>query len=247
MSAEPRAVTFLSKSRILLASMRRETTSNRTVHLPALVVYDLDQVPDPGQHQQTPVAVFALEFGRDIVPRRMELHFRLNVHSYSPEVAVPFFGASTEQLLALQMSGLLGPQQENQSRRGIVSRQILLIPITKLLSHVPAADDRQPRHVQWDDWGATGTCRLPPAPRMMYRVSLSGSRFIPHLGLQNVIGVWDFSRAPVAQLQLRDPESDPYIPKEVALPTGITGDVDVAISEDVIVICEASLFPSSTF
>jgi hypothetical protein len=77
---------------------------------------------------------------------------------------------------------------------------------------------------------------------MMYRVSLSGSRFIPHLGLQNVIGVWDFSRAPVAQLQLRDPESDPYIPKEVALPTGITGDVDVAISEDVIVICEASLF-----
>jgi hypothetical protein len=210
------------------------------------VVYDLDKVPDHGQHQQTPVAVFALEFGRDVVPRRMELHFRLNVHSYSPEVAVPFFGASTEQLLALQMAGFLRPQQENPSRRGIVFRQILLIPITKLLSHVPAADDRQPRHVQWDDWGATGTCRL-PAPPMMNRISLSGSRFIPRLGLQDVIRVWDFSRTRVAQLQLRDPESNPYIPKEVALPTGITGGVDVAISEDVIVICEASLFLALRF
>ncbi|KAI0251099.1 hypothetical protein BJV78DRAFT_508399 [Lactifluus subvellereus] len=242
-SAEVRSVTFLSKSRILVASIRRNTrdmTDNWTFHLPVLRVYDLDQVPNPGQHQQAervPLAIFALEFGRDVIPVRMDLQFRLNVHSYSPEVAVPFFSAPTDQLVALHMAGLLKPPRTP----GISFYQTLLIPITKLLSHVPTTDDRQPHYIQWKDWGPTGTCRLPTQfdSYMRFRGALSGSLFIPCPDLRNVIGVWDFSRACVAQLRLRNPESVPYIQKEATLPTGITGRVKAAISEDVIVICES--------
>ncbi|KAI0251101.1 hypothetical protein BJV78DRAFT_1214417 [Lactifluus subvellereus] len=254
MSDEVQSAIFLSKSRILVASTPRhyfppDTSDDWTLHLPVLLVYDLDQVPNPGQHQQAkrvPLAIFVLEFGRDVVPIKLELQFRLNAYSYSPEVAVPFFGAPTEQLVALQMGGLLNPPpfvpgQESPRMSAILLRQILLIPITKLLSYVPATDDRQPRYIRWNDWGPTGTCRLPasPFPRMISWGALSGSLFIPRPDFRDVIVVWDFSRARVTQPQLRNPESVPHIQKEAALPTGITGEVKAAISEDVIVICES--------
>jgi hypothetical protein len=225
-------------------------SGNGHAERPVLAAYNLHHESSPWRRQvrRVPIAIFALEFGRDVIPINMQLHFRLNVHSYSPEVAVPFFIAQTQQLVALQTScHLIVPIGGNQRRRTerlppITLCHILLIPITKLLSHVPATDDLQPRYIPWDDWGLAGTRRVPePHFSQLFRGALSGSRFIPRPDLQGLISIWDFNRARIAKLQLRDDESVPCVHEEVTLPVGITGRVTAAISEDVIVLREASV------
>jgi hypothetical protein len=256
-----RSVAFLPENRILLAFSRknhlpRAASDNGNTDRPVLVVYNLDQEPTPGcrQGRRVPVAIFALEFGRDIIPINMQLYFRPNVHSYSPEVAVPFFSAPTEQLVALQTSGLLkapndrgNPRYETEWVPPITLCHILLIPIANLLSHVPATDDQQPRFIPWDNWGVTGTRRVPTRHfSQLFRGALSSSRFIPRPESRSFIGIWDFNRTRVAQLQPHDPESVPCVHEEVALPVGITGRVTAAISEDVIVLREASIMVLSS-
>jgi hypothetical protein len=249
------SVAFLPENRIMLALSRTNhlpptASGNGHAERPVLAVYNLHHEPSSWRRQvrRVPVAIFALEFGRDIIPINMQLHFRLNVHSYSPGVAVPFFIAQTEQLVALQMSGHLivpvggNPRRATERLPPITLCHILLIPITKLLSHVPATDDLQPRYIPWDDWGVAGTHRVPePHFSQLFRGALSGSRFIPRPESRDLISIWDFNRARVAKLKLRDTEFVPCVHEEVALPEGIMGRVTAAISDDVIVLREASV------
>lgn len=248
-----RSVAILPENRILLASTHASNLARRAIPEggaddPVLAVYNLDQVqvPPSGRKRvilrRAPAAVFALELGRHTIPGEMLLHYRLNIHSYSPDVAVPFFGSHADQLVALQTSSYL--IQSDSTGFRVALRHILLIPVAKLLCHVGTTEGRRTRYIQWNDWGATESCRLPD-PRFsdLFRSAISGSRFIPFPESHNFISVWDFSRARAraAQLRTRVLEPVPCIQKEVALPIEITGRVITAISEDVIVICEASI------
>jgi hypothetical protein len=242
-----RSVAFLTENRILLALSRTNhfplaASGNEHPERSALAVYSLDQGPGDRQVRRLPIATFALELGSNIIPIYMQLHFRLNLHSYSPEVVVPFFSSPTEQVVALQTSGILTNARGNPP--SITFCQILLIPVTKLLSHVPAAaPDGQPRYIQWDELGLTGAHRVPqPHFSRFFWGALSGSRFIPRPESRGSIDIWDFNRARVAQLPRRDDQEPvPFVHEEVALPLGITGSVIAAISEDVIVLREACI------
>jgi hypothetical protein len=215
---------------------------------PVLAVYILDPVPAPERQQgkPLPVAIFALELGRDIIPFRMHLHYHLNVHSYPSESAVPFFSSPADHIVALETSNHLKPLN---ARRGFAFplRHILLIPIARLLYHVGTTENARTCYIQWDDWGATGTRRVPASWPSHCCNAASGSRFIPRPESRNFIGVWDFSRARVAQLQTCVPESVPCVQREVALPINIQGSFIAAISEDVIVIREASIVALSSY
>lgn len=205
-------------------------------------MYNLDEVPASGgkRRRPTPAASFALEFGCGVTPVEMYLRYRLNVHSYSSEVAVPFFGSPEDQLIALQTTNQLSSPDSRHI--ALVLRHTLLIPIATLLNHVSSAENRRSRHFRWDEWGATGTQRVPDSGfSILSRGPLSGSRFLPRPPTHSSISVWDFGRARIRQLQTSDSVSVPFVQKEVALPSEITGKVDAALSDDVIVICEASI------
>ena len=238
---------FLPENRFLLAStsITGIIRDGSIADGPILAVYILDPVPAPERQggKPLPVAIFALELGRDVIPFRMQLHYHLNVHS---ESAVPFFSSPADHIVALETSNHLKPLN---ARRGFAFplRHILLIPIAKLLSHVSLTENVRPCYIQWDDWGATGTRRVPASWPSHCCNALSGSRFIPRPESCNFIGVWDFSRARVAQLQTFVPESVPCIQREVALPNNIQGSFIAAISEDVIVIREASIVALSSY
>jgi hypothetical protein len=218
---------------------------------PVLAVFNLHTIPLTKHQQvtQTPVVIFALELGRDIVPFDTRMHYRPNTHSYSPEVAVPFFSSPADHIIALETTNSLrAPRDLLVIPLVGPLRQIVLIPISKLLYHVGTAEKKGTCCVlQWNDWGATGICRVPAPQPSLGRNAVSGSRFIPHLQSSNFIGVWDFSRAQarVAQLQTSVSESVPCSRKEVALPAGISGRVTAALSEDAIVIHEASIVAPS--
>ncbi|KAI0292830.1 hypothetical protein B0F90DRAFT_221443 [Multifurca ochricompacta] len=261
-SNDIRSVALLPRNRILLASTRaddliRDEGLDGLANSSVLAVYDLEQVHASRPHwgRRFPVAVFALELGHNVVPVDMALHYRLDIHSYSPEVAAPFFNAPMEQLVALQTSNLLKASDDRGDRRyeatrafGIPLCHILLIPIAKLLSYLNAVDERRTRYIQWNDWGATGTRRVPePHFSPLFRGALSGSRFIPLPESHSFIGIWDFSRSRAAHLRLRHSESVPCVQRDVALPIEIKGQVTAAISEDVIVICEACIIALSSF
>ena len=248
-----RSVAFLTENRILLALSRtnyfpRATSGNEHSERSALAVYSLDQGPGDRQVRHLPIATFALELGSNIIPIYMQLHFRLNLHSYSPDVVVPFFSSPIEQVVALQTSGILTNVRGNSP--SITFCQILLIPVAKLLSHVPAAAaaDRQPCYIQWHELGLTGAHRVPqPHFSRFFWGALSGSRFIPRPESRGSVDIWDFNRARVAQLPRRDDQEPvPFVHEEVALPVEITGSVIAAISEDVIVLREVCPGPTST-
>jgi hypothetical protein len=76
---------------------------------------------------------------------------------------------------------------------------------------------------------------------------LSNSRFLPRLNTHYSISVWDFGRACVMQLQTSASGPLPFVEKEVALPNEISGGVDVAIGEDVIVVREVSIVALSFY
>jgi len=211
---------------------------------PALVVYNLDHgVSAPGPKQRhgrpVPVAIFALELGHDIIPIDMLLHHRLNVHSYSPEVVVPFFGSPTDKLVVLQTSSHLKPSDA----RGLVLqlRHILIIPIPKLLHRIGTTENNRTSYIPWYDWGPMGTRRVPD-PRFShhFQSAVSGPRFIPYPEMHNFVSVWDFSRARATPHSVHVSESIPCVQIEATLPVEIMGRVTAAISEDVIVLREAS-------
>ncbi|KAI0292393.1 hypothetical protein BC826DRAFT_1018929 [Russula brevipes] len=262
-----RSVAFLPENHVLLASTHARDLAPRvvpdgSVDGPVLAVYDLDQVASMRvRSSPAPAAIFALELGY-VIPIDMRLHYRLNSPSYSPEVAVPFFGSPAEQLVALQTSSRV--YSTCGVRIGPLLHQILLIPITRLLCHLRPTRNRQTRHIQWNDWGATGTRRAPdPQFSHLARNALSGSRFIPRFESRNSICIWDFSRPRVAPFQILASEYAPRVQREIGLPTGIigraievsesapcvqrevtlpidiVGKVTAAISEDVIVISES--------
>jgi hypothetical protein len=221
-------------------------------HGPVLAVFKFHPIPLT-THQvvtQVPVVIFALELGRDIIPINMHLHYRPNTHSYSPEVAVPFLSSPADHIIALETTNRLLMATYCRDPVVIPIRQIILIPIAKLLYHVGTAEKKRTCCVlQWNDWGATGICRVPAPRPSLCGNAVSGSRYIPHPQSCNVIGVWDFSRAQarVAQLQTSVSESVPCTRKEVALPAGISGSVTAALSEDAIVIHEASIAAPSIY
>jgi hypothetical protein len=247
---------FLPENRILVASTHATElvwaqVPDSIARGPVLAVFDLHATHLAGHQQvtQIPVVVFALELGRDILPFDMHLHYRPNTHSYSPEVAVPFFSSPADHIIALELTNHL---RFPYSRDPVIIpiRQIVLIPIAKLLYHVGTAEKKGRCCVlQWNDWAATGICRVPAPSPSLCRNAVSGSRFIPHPQSCNVIGLWDFSRAQarVAQLQTSVSESVPCAQKEVALPAGISGSVTAALSEDAIVIHEASIVGPSIY
>jgi hypothetical protein len=247
---------FLPENRILVASTHAtdlgcDQVPDSISRSPVLAVFNLHAIPLTGHQQvtQIPVVIFALELGRDIFPFDMHLHYRPNTHSYSPEVAVPFFSSPADHIIALETTNHL---RFPYSRDPVIIplRQIVLIPIAKLLYHVGVVEKKGTCCVlQWNDWGATGICRVPAPRPSLCRNAVSGSRFIPHPQSSNVIGVWDFSRAqaPVAQLEASVLESIPCTRKEVALPTSISGSVTAALSEDAIVIHEASIVAPSIY
>lgn len=243
---------FLPENRILVASHSTDLVCAQVPDSiasgPVLAVFNLNAIPLTGDQQvtQTPVAMFGL--GRDIVD--MHLHYRPNTHSYSPEVAVPFFSSPADHIIALETTNQLVTRDSRSL--GIVHalRHIVLIPIVKLLYHVGTAEKEGTCcFVQWDDWGATGTCRLPAPPPSLCRNGVSSSQFIPYRESCGVIGVCDFSHAQarVAQLQTSVLESVPCARKEVHLPVGILGSATAALSEDAIVICEASIVATSIY
>ena len=211
-------------------------------HVPVLAVFNLNTVPLTG-HQQVqvtqkmPVVMFVLELGRDVIPIDMNLHYRLNIHSYSAVVAVPFFSSRADHIIALETINRLRTPFD-----GLLHlRHIIIIPIAKLMYHVGTAEKKETCCVvQWGDWGATGICRLPAPSLSLCCNAVSGSRFIPYPQSTDIIGVWDFSRAQARVSQLNTAAS-----KEIAPPAGISGIVTTALSEDVIVIHEASIIASS--
>jgi hypothetical protein len=247
---------FLPENRILVASTHATELVSVQVpdsisRCPVLAVYNLHAIPLTGHQQvtQIPVVIFALELGRDIVPFDMNLHYRPNTHSYPPEVAVPFFSSREDHIIALETTNQL---RFPYSRDPVIIplRQIILTPIAKLLYHVSVAEEKGTCCVlEWDDWGATGIWRVPAPRPSLCRNAVSGSRLIPHPQSCNVLSVWDFSRAQarVAPLQTSVSESIPCARKEVALPAGISGSVTAALSEDAIVIHEASIVAPSTY
>lgn len=169
----------------------------------------------------------------------MSLRCRINGHPYSSEVAVPFFGSPADDIVALRC--LLPPDWGHVA---LVLDLTLIFPISTLLKHVGTTSNRQPepRHIQWDDWGALvhRAHRSFAAPCGNQNI-LFGSRFLSCRGLGEPIQVWDFGRARVLQLQTPDSESGPFVREEVALPTEISGVVDAAIAEDIIVIYGVSI------
>lgn len=269
-----RSVSFLPENHVLLASTHGRDLAPRVVpdglvDGPVLAVYDLGQVHATASMRvgsfPALAAIFALELGY-VIPIDMRLHYHLNSPSYSPEVAVPFFGSPAEQLVALQTSSRV--YSTCGVRIGPLLHQILLIPITRLLCHLRPTRNRQTRYrqtryIQWNDWGATGTRRAPdPHFSHLARNALSGSRFIPRIESRNSICIWDFSRARGTPFQILASEYAPRVEREIGLPTGIigrtievsesascvqrevtlpidiVGKVTAAISEDVIVISE---------
>lgn len=240
-------MTFLPGNRFLLASthtagLTQDPIPDGIVDGPVLALYNLDPVPVSGCQRDGlfPVAIFAVELGRDIVPFNMHLHYHLNVHSYPPEVAIPFIASPVDHMVVLETSNYIKPDTWR-----FLLRHILLIPIARLLHHVGTTESGKTCYVQWDDWGATGTSRVPASwPPSQCSNAVSGPRFIPCPESRNV---WDFSRASVAQLHISVPESVPCVQREVALPIHILGKVTAAISEDVIVIREASIFALSSY
>lgn len=245
-------MTFLPENRLLLAStntsgLTQESIPDGIADGPVLALYNLDPVPVSGRQRGRllPVAIFAVELGRDIVPFEMRLHYRLDIHSYPSEVAVPFFASPADHIVALETKNQLKPL--DSPRVILPAPHVLLIPIARLLHHVGTTENGQTRYILWDDWGSTGTRRAPAIWPTNCSNSASGSRFIPCPESVNVIGVLDFSRASVAQLQTSVPESVPCVPKEVAVPGHILGRATAAISEDVFVIREASIVALSSY
>ena len=245
---------FLPGNRILVASTRAtelvdDQVPDSIARSPVLAVFNLHAIPLTGHQDvtQIPVVILALELGRDIIPVDMHLHYRPNIHSYSPEVNVPFFSSPADHIIALETTNHL---RFPYSRDLVIIplRQIVLIPIAKLLYHVGAAEKKGTCSVlPWIDWGATGICRVPAPRPSLCRNAISGSRFIPRPQSSNVIGVWDFSRAQAHVVQTSVPESIPCAQKEVALPACISGSVTAALSEDAIVLHEASITAPSIY
>src|SRR6266481_9830852 len=105
---------FLPENRILVASTHASELScvqvpDSMARGPVLAVFNLHAIPLTGHQQvtQTPVALFALELGRDIIPFDMHLHYRPNTHSYSAEVAAPFFSSLADHIIALETTNHL--------------------------------------------------------------------------------------------------------------------------------------------
>jgi len=241
---------FLPENRILVASHSTDLVCAQVPDSiasgPVLAVFNLHAIPLTGDQQvtQTPVAMFGLGF--DTID--MHLHYRPNTHSYSPEVVVPFFSSPADHIIALETTNELVTPRGLGTIRAL--RDIVLIPIVKLLYHVGTAEKEGTCcFVQWDDWGATGICRLPAPPPSLCRNGVSGSQFIPYSESCGVIDVCDFSHAQarVAQLQTSVLESVPCARKEVHLPAGILSSATAALSEDAIVIHEASIVAPSIY
>ena len=91
-------------------------------------------------------------------------------------------------------------------------------------------------YIQWNDWAASGL-RVPT----LWPSRCCNTVIAPRPESHNFVGVWDFSRACVAQLQICVFESVSCVQREDALLIKILGRVAAAISEEVIVICEASI------
>ncbi|KAI9433087.1 hypothetical protein BJY52DRAFT_843004 [Lactarius psammicola] len=167
----------------------------------------------------------------------MTLYFCLDIHSYSDDVAVPFFRSPSDELIALQTKGYW-----DDITLTMRSRRVLLIPIVSLTSHIDGAtaDNVPMRYIPWNDWGATGT-RWAPGRGILRHFhgsgSLSSSRSIPELWATKFVDVWDFSRARVAQLEPQqcDREFLPCVRTQVALPIQMTRFDTVVISEDALI------------
>ncbi|KAH9175676.1 hypothetical protein EDB89DRAFT_2066586 [Lactarius sanguifluus] len=242
-SENAQSISFIPENRILLATacvddFVAEANTNGLGKYPALVMYSLDQLSALQRHGAAarPIAVFALEFGYDIIPVHLALHYHLNIHPYPHEVAVPFFSAPTDHLIALQVTGMLADD------RSIVLGHVLLIPLVRLGS--TTATDVPTRYVPWNNWGFIDVRRVPdPTLSGYFRHALAGSQFIPRPETRDLIGVvdvWDFSRAGVAlEPQRCDRESLPCVQKQLVLPSQIDERVVAMISEDAIVIREA--------
>ena len=204
-------------------------------------MYNLDQTSASQQKgaAATPIAVFALELGHDIIPIYLELHYCLNTYPYSRQAAVPFFSAPEHHLIALRANGMLGGMDD----RRILLAQALLIPMVRLTSHISSSDATATptRYIPWNNWGSIGTRRVPNT--ISFQNVLSGSRFIPRPHTEVSVDIWDFSHAGLTSERC-DRESLPCVCKQLVLPSQITGRVVAMISEDAIVICEArSIYP----
>ena len=199
-------------------------------------MYNLDQVPVPSlkstRRKPPPAALFALECVHGAVLTDISLFSRTNAHSYSSELAIPFFGSPADDIVSLQYFSLLNWH---------ISRHTLFFPISTLLKHVATTNDRQPktRYIQWHDWGAAKTSCSYPA--IYHQNLLSGTRCLNPPRAHKRIDIWDFGRARSMQRRSSDSEPVPFVREGVVLPTEISGWVDAAIAEDVIVIYAASI------
>lgn len=246
------SVSFIPENRFLLATTRLgdlATLADAPVgheHYPALVLYDLDQASK--SHRLTsPISVFSLEPSFEFDPRVMALYYCLDIHSYSDEVAVPFSSFPSEQLIAV---GTHDTRLRVGNNTTSLPARMLLIPIVRLTSYISgAAAGKVPMHYfPWNEWGATCTRWVngPPAFRLLHG-PLSGSRLLPGPQSDDFADVWDFSRARVAQSELRqrDQETLPCVKTRVELPEKMKGHTPVAISEDALIcqVCGINLRP----
>jgi len=203
-------------------------------------MYNLDQVPVPSssskRRKPPPAVLFALESVRGLVFTEMFLLYRLNAHSYSSEVAVPFFGSPADDIVSLRT--FLSTDLRSNA---LLTHLTLLIPISTLLKHVGTTNNRQleTRHIQWDDWGVVTRKLYNSWLEIPDQNLLSGARFLRHPGAFRHIDVWDLGRARVMQQQTYDLEPVRFVLERAALPRKISGRLDAAIAEDVIVIYES--------
>ena len=232
MSILPENLLLVATSR--LSDLSKDTILGERGYFPVLAVYDLDQASTSQEDGViSPIAAFSLDVGDEFDLSQMALYYRPNIHSYSEEVAVPFFTSPSDELIALQTNGVWN--------NGTLT-DILLIPMVRLTSHIAraAAGDVSMRYVPWSDWGASGTRWVDgPYELSPFRGSLSGSRFIPDPKPPKFVDIWDFSRACVAQLEL-EPQSGPdllhCVQTQATLPMPLAaGHTPVAISEDALI------------
>jgi hypothetical protein len=245
------SVSFIPENRFLLATTLLGDLANLAnapvgyENYPALALYDLDQA-SKSQHVTSPIAVFSLEHDIEFDPRIMVLYYCLDIHSYTDEVAVPFFSLPSEQLIALGTHDIRLRVTGNNT----TSARMLLIPIVRLTSYIDgaAADNVPLRYIPWNEWGATCTRWVngPPAFRLLHG-PLSGSRLIPGPQSDDFADVWDFSRTRVAQSELgqRDQETLPCVQTQVVLPKQMKGHTPVAISEGALIcqVCGIDIRP----
>jgi len=171
-------------------------------------------------------------------PGKMLLDYRLDIHSYSNGVAVPFFRSPSQHLISLRT---------HDRYNYVAPHRLLLFPMNSITSHIgsAAAGGVPTRVIPWNDWGAPRFRWVADEHFPFSRKFISNSRFMPHPPTRTAVVTWDFSRVGVTRLEPQrcNYENFPYVETQVALPIQITqrDGIPGAITEDALICWARSI------